>query len=99
MNRDELLKPAVDWSGQTWAGRIDQCASMLYCHGYIPASARERIARRLERECQIASCDTHAQRGDSVQHEAPSLMSGAVASVSETDAQTTVPLPPHSKDL
>jgi len=58
MKRSELLAPAVAWSGQTWAGRIDQCASMLFCHGYITGSVREKIGRKLVAECEAALRDS-----------------------------------------
>ena len=47
-----LLRPAVPWhdNNETWAGRIDQCASMLFCHGYIPMSQREKIGKKLEKQ-------------------------------------------------
>jgi len=48
MNIADLLKPAKPWAAEeTWAERLDACASMLYVHGYIPLSARERINAKL----------------------------------------------------
>ncbi|MES2295250.1 MAG: hypothetical protein V4527_18280 [Pseudomonadota bacterium] len=55
MKREELFQPAADWSGQNWAARIDQCASMLFCHGYIPLSQREKIHKKLTAECEAAA--------------------------------------------
>lgn len=50
----DILAPAEDWTDGCWAERIDQCASMLFYHGYITESAREKIGRRLELQIAIA---------------------------------------------
>ena len=50
MKIEELVKPALDWSGGSWAGRVDQAASFLFLHGYIPASQRQRITNRIEKQ-------------------------------------------------
>lgn len=62
MKREDLFKPAATWTGDTWAGRIDQCASMLFCHGYIPMSQRDKINRKPTAECEAArnAGDAHA---------------------------------------
>ena len=48
MNIETLVSPAADWTGDTWAGRMDQAASLLFLHGYIPQSQREKITRKIE---------------------------------------------------
>ena len=45
-----LVSPAADWTGQTWAARMDHAASLLFCHGYITGSQREKITRKLEKQ-------------------------------------------------
>lgn len=43
----QLLSPPPDWSHANWADRIDLCASMLFVHGYIPLSVREKVSKKL----------------------------------------------------
>ncbi len=50
MKKDKLLSPAIDWQHDTIAQRIDACASMLFVHGYIPLSTREKIGNKLDRQ-------------------------------------------------
>ncbi len=50
MEIETIVAPAVDWTGQTWAQRIDAAASLLFLHGYIPQSQRVKITQRLERQ-------------------------------------------------
>lgn len=47
MNNKKLFQKAATWEGGTWAERIDQSASMLFCHGYISMSQREVIGKKL----------------------------------------------------
>jgi len=61
-----LLQPAEPWTGDTWAGRIDQSASMLFLHGYISMSQRAKIGKKLEKQiqgalllCQDEGCPNH----------------------------------------
>lgn len=44
----DLLKQPPDWSSPNWADRISMCASMLFCHGYIPMGLNDKIHRKLE---------------------------------------------------
>lgn len=46
----KLIEPAVDWSGQTWAQRLDAAASLLFVHGYINQSTRTKITQKIERQ-------------------------------------------------
>ena len=48
MRIEKLIAPAADWTGQTWAQRIDAAASLLFIHGYIPQGARSAITKRIE---------------------------------------------------
>lgn len=50
MDIETLVAPAADWTGQTWAQRMDQAASILFLHGYIPQSVRSRITAKLEKQ-------------------------------------------------
>jgi hypothetical protein len=50
MDIENLIKPAVDWTGDTWAGRVDKAASLLFCHGYITQAQREKITRVVEKQ-------------------------------------------------
>lgn len=50
MKIEQLVESAPDWTGGSWAGRVDQAASFLFLHGYIPASQRERITNRIEKQ-------------------------------------------------
>lgn len=52
MEIEKLIQPAPDWSGDTWAGRVDQCASVLFLHGYISQRQRESITCKLEKQFQ-----------------------------------------------
>lgn len=80
----DILARAADWTGQTWAGRIDQCASMLFCHGYIPLSVRDKITRRLTKECETAIA-MEARRAD----DAEGGSAGTATARAEGIAQTT----------
>lgn len=50
MNIEGLIEAAPDWTDQTWAQRMDAAASLLFLHGYIPQSQRERIARKMNNQ-------------------------------------------------
>lgn len=50
MKIETLVSPAVDWVGGTWVERIDQAASLLFCHGYITQRQREKITLKIERQ-------------------------------------------------
>ena len=57
MKNADLLQPAKPWDKEeSWAERIDACASMLYVHGYIPQSTRAKINEKLAR--QLVEADT-----------------------------------------
>lgn len=43
----DLLSTPPDWAHENWAERVDICASLLFTHGYITATERMKIARRL----------------------------------------------------
>lgn len=73
MKREHLFQLAATWAGDTWAGRIDQCASMLFVHGFIPMSMRAKIGAKLERECEQAARDNGSDRNG---EDAPSAASG-----------------------
>lgn len=55
MKRDDLLNPAVDWTDENWAQRLDRCASMLFLHGYITETARDKIGARLTKHFEAAA--------------------------------------------
>lgn len=57
MHITKLVEPAVDWTGQTWAARMDAAASLLFLHGYIPQSQRIRITEKLEKQFAKAIAD------------------------------------------
>jgi hypothetical protein len=44
----KLVQPAIDWTGQTWAQRVDAAASLLFVHGYIPPSQRVKVTQKLD---------------------------------------------------
>lgn len=46
----KLITPAPDWSGGSFANRIDQAASFLFLHGYISQSQRTLITCKIERQ-------------------------------------------------
>lgn len=50
MKIESLIAPAADWTGQTWATRMDQAASLLFCHGYITEKQRTKITRTIEKQ-------------------------------------------------
>ena len=54
MQIEKLISPAVDWTDQTWAQRLDAAASLLFLHGYIPQGTRSAITRRIEGQFQKA---------------------------------------------
>ena len=54
MQIEKLISPAVDWTGQTWAQRLDAAASLLFLHGYIPQSTRTAITKRIENQFERA---------------------------------------------
>lgn len=54
MQIEKLIAPAVDWANQTWAQRLDEAASLLFLHGYIPQSTRASITKRIEGQFQRA---------------------------------------------
>lgn len=54
MKQVDFLKPAMDWTDGTWAHRIDRCASMLFVHGYITMSQRDKIGKKLEAQVAAA---------------------------------------------
>ena len=41
--------PSV-WEHSTVAERIQHCISMLYIHGYIPKSARDKAHQKLQKD-------------------------------------------------
>lgn len=45
---EQMIAPAPDWAGETWAQRIDAAASLLFLHGYIPQSIRSKITQKIE---------------------------------------------------
>ena len=53
MKIEELVQPAADWAGGSWANRADQAASFLHLHGYITAKQRARITEKLERQFKV----------------------------------------------
>lgn len=57
MQIQKLIAPAVDWTGQTWAQRMDAAASLLFLHGYIAQGARAAITKRIERQFETAIKD------------------------------------------
>ena len=54
MEIERLIELAPDWTDQTWAKRIDDAASLLFLHGYIPMSQRTKITLKLNRQFQEA---------------------------------------------
>lgn len=54
MQIEKLIGSAPDWTGETWAQRIDAAASLLFLHGYIPQGTRSAITRRIEGQFQKA---------------------------------------------
>ncbi|NML93829.1 hypothetical protein [Novosphingobium olei] len=52
MEIEKLVQPAPDWCGGSWAARIDQAASVLFLHGYISQSQRQKITQKLEKQFQ-----------------------------------------------
>jgi len=46
----ELIAPAADWTGGSWANRLSQAASLLYVHGYITLNQRVGVTAKLERQ-------------------------------------------------
>lgn len=50
MDIRKLISTAPDLAGGTWANRIDYAASLLFIHGYISQSQREKITRKLEKQ-------------------------------------------------
>lgn len=50
MEIEKIIGPAPDWTRQTWAQRFDDAASALFLHGFIPASVRAQITRKLEQQ-------------------------------------------------
>lgn len=50
MDITKLITAAPDWTDQTWAARMDAAASLLFLHGYIPQSQREKITRKIEKQ-------------------------------------------------
>ena len=54
MQIEKLIAPAMDWTGQTWAQRLDEAASLLFLHGYIAQSTRAAITKKLEGQFQRA---------------------------------------------
>ena len=57
MTGEHLLQPAADWQDENWATRIDRCASMLFLHGYIPMSMREKIGKKLAAQFEKAATE------------------------------------------
>lgn len=57
MKREKLLEPAQDWQDENWATRIDRCASMLFLHGYIPMSMRDKIGKKLTAQFEAAAAE------------------------------------------
>ena len=53
MDIEKLVTPAVDWTGGSWANRIDQAASLLFMHGYISQSQRSKVTERLEKQFRV----------------------------------------------
>jgi len=49
-----LIDAAPDWMDQTWVQRMDECASVLYLHGYINQSARTKITEKIEKQFKTA---------------------------------------------
>jgi hypothetical protein len=54
MDIKELIAPAIDWTDQTWAQRLDMAASVLFLHGYITQSQRAKIADKMNAQFQKA---------------------------------------------
>lgn len=54
MQIEKLIADAPDWTGQTWAQRMDAAASLLFLHGYIPQGIRSAITKRIEGQFQRA---------------------------------------------
>lgn len=53
MDITKLITAAPDWTDQTWAARMDAAASLLFLHGYIPQSQREKITRKIGAEVEL----------------------------------------------
>lgn len=66
----KLISPAIDWTDQTWAQRLDAAASLLFLHGYISQGARAQVTKRIEGQFERAIAS-----GDIV--ERPSQQGGA----------------------
>lgn len=49
MDIQKLVSPAVDWTDQTWAQRVDQAGTLLFVQGFITAAQRTAITRKLEK--------------------------------------------------
>lgn len=54
MKAEKLIEPALDWTGGTWGERVDAAASYLFLHGFITASTRASVTRKLEKEYRAA---------------------------------------------
>lgn len=57
MEITRLIAPAVDWTDQTWAQRVDAAASLLFVHGYISQSQRAKIADKMNAQFAKAIAD------------------------------------------
>lgn len=50
MTIEDIVAPAVDWTGDSWGGRIDKAASLLFVHGYITQSQRAKVTQKLDKQ-------------------------------------------------
>lgn len=50
MHIHKLVAQAPAWTDQTWAARIDAAASLLFLHGYIGMTQRERITAKIDKQ-------------------------------------------------
>jgi hypothetical protein len=60
----DLLKTPPDWSHSNWADRIDFCASVLFVHGYIPQSVRDKVGKKLTAQFAQAIEARRAETGE-----------------------------------
>lgn len=50
----QLIKPAPDWTDETWTQRMDAAASLLFLHGYITQGQRTKITHKIETQFKAA---------------------------------------------
>ncbi len=52
MEIEKLVQPALDWTGESWGGRVDHAASFLFIHGYITQAQRAKVTQKLDKQYQ-----------------------------------------------